>query len=269
MRKFEDLSGRRFGRLVVLGYDYTDHNHFKYWRCLCDCGNETSVMQSNLINGRTSSCGCKKRERKTGDLTGQRFGYLTVLSYDHTDQHRTTQWRCLCDCGNEVVVSGSNLRKGSTKSCGCLRRENTTTHGMSNGLLYNVWRDMKNRCNNPNLPEYDRYGGRGIFVCDEWAHDFKSFYDWSLNNGYDEGLSIDRIDNDDGYYPENCRWVDRIAQGNNKRNNRNVTYANTTHTIAEWTRILNVDYDALRYRVGIGDMRYFEEYFKEDTQCKD
>lgn len=182
MGKRKDLTGERFGQLYVIGYDHTDRNNNAYWRCLCDCGNETTVQAGSLVGGRTSSCGCKKRGPVPEDLTGQRFGRLIVLSHDHTGNRGQTYWRCLCDCGNEHVVDRIALKKGLTTSCGCRNKEIITTHGMSGSSLYRAWDAMRQRCNNPNHKGYGNYGGRGIFVCDEWGT-FEKFRDWALETG--------------------------------------------------------------------------------------
>lgn len=122
---------------------------------------------------------------------------------------------------------------------------------------------MRARCNNPKSHAYKNYGGRGITVCNEWDENFKSFYDWAMNNGYKPNLSIDRIDNDKGYCPDNCRWATRIEQSNNRRMCRHIIYNEVDHTIAEWSRILNVPYRNLRERINRGDMRDFERYFSK------
>lgn len=262
-----DLTGQRFGQLVVIDYDHTGDRYKTYWRCLCDCGNEAVVEGYSLRSGRTSSCGCKPHGPKRKDLTGMRFGRLVVLSYDHSDRYSNRYWRCICDCGNETISVGNGLLAGTTASCGCRNREIVkevnTTHGMWGTRLYKLWSGMIQRCTNPNGDHYDNYGGRGIFVCNEW-NDFENFKNWALDNGYKEGLTIDRINNDDGYYPENCRWVDQITQQNNRRNNRYITWNAKTHTIAEWARLFGLSYNALWYRVRNNDMRDFEDYFKED-----
>ena len=163
------------------------------------------------------------------DLTGQRFGRLVVLERAENNMHRKTQWKCRCDCGNERVIEGNSLRRGVTKSCGCLHIEVfsafNTTHGKEQSRLYSVWKGMKNRCSNPNHCAYKRYGGRGITICEEWLHDFQAFYDWASANGYDENAprgqcTIDRIDNDKGYSPDNCRWVDMKIQRHNRSDSR-------------------------------------------------
>ena len=164
------------------------------------------------------------------DLTGQKFGRLTAIEFRGTNKSGNALWLCKCDCGNETVVRGGSLKNGHTKSCGCLKSEldskkmkkMLTKHGLFNHRLYGVWSSMKERCYNPKGAEYLAYGGRGIDVCDEWKDDFKAFYDWAISHGYDENAprgqcTIDRINNDKGYNPENCRWVPMLVQASNRR----------------------------------------------------
>jgi len=168
---------------------------------------------------------------KIRDLTGQRFGRLVVL-YD-TGERRGGQviWRCRCDCGNKVDVRSGNLTSGNSMSCGCYSRECTversTTHGMARRgkrhPVYKVWLHMLRRCEDLNNNRYKNYGGRGIAVCGEW-HNPQVFIEWALNNGWEKGLTIDRIDNNGNYEPDNCRWIARKEQARNKTNNRYVTY---------------------------------------------
>ena len=159
------------------------------------------------------------------DLTGQRFGRLVVIGREGSTTKGLATWRCLCDCGKETVTKGSCLRLGEAKSCGCWRgevgRKHLTTHGRSRTRLWSVWCSMKDRCYNPRNKSYNRYGGRGITVCVEWRSDFQAFYEWAIVNGYDENATkgqctIDRIDNDKGYSPDNCRWVDMKTQRHNR-----------------------------------------------------
>jgi hypothetical protein len=154
------------------------------------------------------------------NLSEQRFGRLVARErVKHNGSFG--YWRCLCDCGNEVVVRTERLTHGITKSCGCLNRklvtQRNTIHGLRYTRLYRIWNGMKQRCFNQNHPRYDDWGGRGISVCDEWKNDFRLFYDWAMNNGYQENLSIDRVDNDGDYEPHNCRWSTTKEQNQNKR----------------------------------------------------
>lgn len=197
------------------------------------------------------------------DLTGKRFGKLVVLKRVENNKHHQPQWECLCDCGNKTVVVGQKLRKGITKSCGCLVYEQKTrlTHGMTGTVLHNRWLNMKSRCFNPKNKRYARYGGRGIAICAEWM-DFSNFYAWSMSNGFSENLSLDRIDNDKGYSPENCRWANPKQQSNNTSRNVKMRYNGEEKTLSEWCDLLNLDYKLIHGRIHQSGMTFEEAITK-------
>lgn len=194
------------------------------------------------------------------DLTNKRFGRLLVIERSQNrimgngDSRRA--WLCKCECGNEIVATTQDLRKGDVRSCGCLKRDldikRVTTHGDHSSHLHNVWCAMRRRCRNRNNKDFSHYGGRGIQVCAEWDSNFLCFKEWALSNGYAEGLTIDRIDVDGNYKPENCRWISMKEQSNNRSNSRYITHNGETHTIQEWSEILDIPYTTLymRFRNG-------------------
>lgn len=159
------------------------------------------------------------------DIAGQRFGSLTAIKPAYKEKQRL-YWECKCDCGNIHYVTYGNLNSGNTVSCGCRKKaiqENMGNvrkpikHGSTKSRLYRIWGNMKTRCYNPNFPHYKYYGGRGIEICQDWLDDFSTFEKWALSNGYAENLTIDRIDNNGNYEPNNCRWVSMEIQNKNKR----------------------------------------------------
>lgn len=184
---------------------------------------------------------------KIKDLTGQRFGRLTVLEFKGVNKHHKSCWLCKCDCGNEKIIVGESLTRGLTKSCGCLDVEkhvthpNRKAHGMTGTRLYRIWKNIKRRCYNQNNEDYKRwYGSKGVTMCDEWKNNFQSFYDWSINHGYSDDLTIDRIDSNCNYEPNNCRWVDVKTQAQNTSQVRNITINGETHCLKEWCRIVKI-----------------------------
>lgn len=185
------------------------------------------------------------------DLTGKRFGRLIVIERCE-NKHKAPYWKCKCDCGNVCVIQGRKLRDGITKSCGCLHKEiskiNHLTHGKSKHPLYSVWKGMKSRCNNKHIKCYKYYGEKGVSLCEDW-NDFATFFDWSINNGYKHGLTIDRIDNNGNYCPENCRWVSIDIQQKNKSNCFYITYNGITMTASEWERATGVCRKTIIYRI--------------------
>lgn len=197
------------------------------------------------------------------DMTGQRFGRWTVVCRaprPDGSSNRDARWEVVCDCGKHAIVTRTSLVNGDSQSCGCLQRELTAlvtperfrTHGMTETSEYNIWCLIKRRCTNSHNNAYPRYGGRGITMCDRWLHSFENFYaDMGPRPSPDH--SIDRIDNDLGYSPENCRWADETEQQNNRRNNVTVTHDGKTLTLFEWSQIAGVPVELIRsrYRQGM------------------
>lgn len=189
------------------------------------------------------------------DITGKKFGMLTVIKRDGVNKGGTVIWLCKCDCGNKTSVYGSHLRNGHTISCGCYNREQNQkavsqragTHYMSNKRPYNIWAGIIKRCNNPNSKTYKRYGGRGIKVCDKWLT-FEGFWE-DMQEGYSDDLSIDRIHVNGNYEKSNCKWSTPKEQGNNKRNNIIVYYEGKNYTLKQLSEKYNIQYHVLRYRL--------------------
>lgn len=191
------------------------------------------------------------------NLIGQKFGRLLVLKRADNFKGRT-YWLCQCECGNQKVIMGKLLLNGSTQSCGCLCREraaesahNRAKHGDYKTRLYSIWTGMKDRCYFPATNGYKNYGAKGIKVCDEW-HQYIPFRDWALSHGYAEELTIDRIDNNKDYCPENCRWAAIKEQRHNSSQNHFLEYNNERHTIDEWAKIIGINYFTLWNRIRRG-----------------
>lgn len=194
------------------------------------------------------------------DLAGKKFNRLLVLEFAYIKK-QTTFWKCKCNCGNIVIVSLGHLKSNHTKSCGCLKKEiisnkvkRQTKHNLRHTRIYETWVNMKTRCCNENNKNYKNYGGRGIKVCEEWLdkdNGFINFYNWAMDNGYNDTLTIDRIDVNGNYEPSNCRWVNMQKQNNNRRNNHIIIYNGERKTLEEWSRILpiNISSAELRYRI--------------------
>lgn len=228
----KDLTGQKFGRLTALFVCDRKPREKVRWHCICECGTEVDVLGTCLISGYTRSCGCLAKEvrRQTGeqsrgrksvrfeDLTGQRFGRLVVLNRAENSKSGRTQWRCLCDCGKERIVMAAHLKRGHSKSCGCLGLQHATEakikHGGARTNLYQIYRSMKNRCELETCKEFKWYGAKGIKVCDEWS-DYTAFSKWANENGYQKGLTIDRKNPLGNYEPSNCEWITRSE--NSKR----------------------------------------------------
>lgn len=258
MPKYIDITGQRFGRLTAI------HRigRTKMWLFNCDCGGEKITTTTLVKRGLVKSCGCiwRTSTKPRIDVTGQRFGRLTALDY------KDGKWRCQCDCGNVVYRIHQELLKSNIPSCGCynIERINNKTHGMVKTSEYHIYMGIKGRCCNPNNSSYSRYGGRGIKVCDRWLgeHGFENFIA-DMGRRPSKEYSIDRIDNNGDYCPENCRWATTLEQANNKRNNTIIEHNGEAHTIDEWCSLLgvNLDKNAIGRRLRSGCS--FEKIFSE------
>lgn len=196
--------------------------------------------------------------KRIGDLTGQKFGRLTVVRFYGQDKYKKFTWMCECDCGNTSIVSGSELINGRILSCGCLRKERIieakTTHGMSHSEVYAEYRNMKNRCYNEQAHNYKYYGGRGIKMCDRWRDDIREFYNdvSSLPNFREKGYTLDRINNDGNYEPGNVRWATASEQMINRRPVTRTLiyeYGGKMRTLKEISNIIGISYKTLSYRI--------------------
>lgn len=187
------------------------------------------------------------------DLVGDRYGRLVVLEKLPERRRKHVVWRCICDCGAFDEVTTSELRFGRHRSCGCYQKERASeanrTHGESQTRLYRIWCAMIKRCENEHTVGFENYGGRGISVCHEWRNSYTSFRDWALSHDYRDDLTLDRIDVNSGYDPDNCRWATHGEQMNNTRRNKTFEYNGERHTLREWSEITGVPYHRLRGRV--------------------
>lgn len=259
MVKALQLAGTTFGKWHVKERD-TSKKGRAYWICECSCGRTVqSIPSGTLTTG--SSVMCKQCANEKS-LVGKTFGRLTVIK---DSGERATNgsilWECKCSCGKTSLVRGSELTGGRTKSCGCystdVLKKVATKHGLSkvNGKhtkLFRAWASMKQRCYNKNHASYKDYGGRGIDVCTEWREDFEAFHDWSIANGFSDDLSIDRIDNDKGYSPDNCRWVDAKTQIRNRRNTVTYNWNGSEYTLAELGELTGINKMTIKSRLNSG-----------------
>ena len=194
------------------------------------------------------------------DISGQRFGRLIAIERVEVPNSTRAMWRCKCDCGNEKITSGVNLRRGKALSCGCLHKETVakinketkTKHGESQSRLYSIWRGMKKRCYCKKHEAYHNYGGRGISICDDWLSSFEKFQKWALSHGYDKSMTIDRVDVNGNYEPQNCRFITKAEQSRNRRTNHLLTLDGETKTISEWAEITGLGKNVILSRVNMG-----------------
>ena len=267
----EVAPGATFGKLTVVREGPRVPNGAKTARGIvvkCECGSDEFVTNiNNLRSGRTTSCGCAKRQAaakiaagqkgktmakrsedgRQSNLTGQTFGRLTAVE-DLGVIEGYRAYRCSCSCGEETVVAAYRLlHEKGPRSCGCLQREAVTKHGMEGTRVYNIWRSLKSRCYDKTDVSYASHGGRGITVCDSWKNDFAAFYA-DMGDPPSDQHSIDRRDNDGNYEPGNCRWATSKEQANNRRSNIMLTLDGTTRTAEEWSAIVGINAATIRQR---------------------
>lgn len=269
----KDLKGQKFGYLTVL--ECTERRAVRpcgavsgyIWKCQCECGKIIEVEGSRLTSGKKQSCGCKhynivSNKLRKGDITGKKFGRLTVIKWlpleKRDPKHLHDSYLCKCDCGNYIQTRANQLETGNKKSCGCYHEEYShsrkvthQTHNASYTRLYKVWMVIKDRCTNPNNKSHARYYDRGIRLCDEWF-DFEVFREWALKNGFDENApqgkcTIERVDNNKGYSPDNCIWADAKVQRRNQEKCKYYEYNGERHILTDWAKILGVSYGVLSY----------------------
>ncbi len=271
-----ELIGRRFGMLMVV--DHTMIEHRTRWRCVCDCGGTSLVTTRNLTSGNSTTCGCGKRPKgPRKDLAGRKFGKLAVVELARMKRTGPlgciAVWRCLCDCGNHCEALVSALLSGKKKSCGCLMREAGARnrllakgpgprHGRSGTRIHRIWKGMRTRCTNKNVPCYPRYGGRGIRICAHWGS-FENFLA-DMGDPPTEKHSIDRVDNNRNYscghcqecvangWIANCSWATGKQQTRHTRRSRMITVDGVTEPMAYWCEKYGVKHSLIKDRLRMG-----------------
>ena len=252
-------------RIGIVYNELTLVKHLGDGICLfnCSCGKESQHYFYDVEIQKVKSCGHLFQELKLEDLTGTNYGYLTAIqNLGLVDGQANYLFEC--KCGNIIQHRIKEARRGKLNSCGCIAKNNgkkNITHGMSNTRLYSIWRGMIQRCEDKNFSGYDSYGSRGVKVCENWRRSFMHFFNWAVYNNYAEHLTIDRIDVNGNYEPQNCRWADLETQANNKTTNLYFTYNDKTLSLAQWSRELDLDYQKLWKRIRIYGYS-FEEAIK-------
>lgn len=258
--RYKDITGQKRGKLTAIRRIRTDEKRNSIWLFLCDCGTEKEINAHNVLHGTTKSCGCITHFK---DITGQKFGRLTAIRFVRINERNRTFWLFSCDCGIQKEIASSEVLKGSTKSCGCLRKDGkekaSLVHGGFGTRTHRIWSGMLSRCRNPVNKDYKNYGGRGIQVCDEW-YDFSKFQSWCLNNGYSDDLSIDRINANGNYCPENCKFSTMKEQSRNKRNTIWYEIDGIKKSLVEWCEILNIPLKTARAMRHEGKNPFINEY---------
>lgn len=197
----------------------------------------------------------------------KKYNEWTIVKFSHKDKHNHLFFECVCSCGNKNIIDLFSLKYNRSKCCKqCGYKKIKGKHNLSHSRIYRIFNHIKQRCLNPNDSKYKDYGGRGIKICKEWEDNFINFYNWSIANGYEENLSIDRIDNNGNYEPKNCRWVTNIEQQNNKRNNHIITYNNKEYTISNFCKKFNLNERLVRQRINVYGYEEPEKLLKKDLR---
>lgn len=243
MREIIDMTGMKFGKLTVL------QRHGNLWACGCSCGNITYAVRGNLIKGATKSCGC----RDGVNIVGQKFKRFTVLRKVVVIKGNS-HYECQCECGNKIVISRHNLIYCENYACGCYFKEVagswSATHRKTGSPEYVSWSSMRRRCLNSKDDAYPNYGGRGIKICPRWS-DFQNFLE-DMGMRPTMNHSLERINNEKGYSPSNCKWALSIEQTQNRRNTRRLTAFGKTLTLTEWERLTGIYSGTIHTRVKKG-----------------
>lgn len=271
---FVDLTGMRFGKLYVESYAGKRGTQ-NAWNCICDCGNKTIVTSNALSKGHTKSCGClrKKNKGKFEDITGYENEDIIVISM-FGKKNGKIYWNCKCKhCGKINQSLKGNIKKGEA-TCKCIHNKRIGQSNSKPGRnteIYSKWIGMKNRCFNQNEKSYKNYGGRGITVCEEWLgeYGFDRFYEWSTKiGGYRKGYSIERIDVNGDYCPENCCWIPLKDQAKNKRNTLYIEINGESKRLKEWCEIYGANYKMVHqriYRYGMAPLQALT-YTRKESQ---
>lgn len=258
VHNINDYIDKKFGHLTVIGLAEKTHEYSNSFLFRCDCGNIIKDQPHRVINGHKTSCGkCNAQKTKPKfdikTYIGKKSGKLTVIGLG--ERQKIGGWRlhCICECGNTIDVLPYQFNNGSVRTCGCSKRKGTRLNdGRSLHPLYGIWNQMMRRCYNSKTIHYDRYGGRGITVCDEW-HDFWNFVKWSDSvGGRPTGTSIDRIDNNGNYEPSNCRWATKFQQSTNKCTNVILEYNGIKKSLIEWALEYGLEWNTLSNRINRG-----------------
>lgn len=254
MAKLIDLTSNKYGKLTVTGVSHRK-GRYTFWAVKCECGTEKVVSGENLKSGSTRSCGCNahlwRKDSKVAikDMAGKKFGRLIVISFNGKKDTKA-YWGCECECGKKVTIHGSLLRKGSTKSCGCLQIDTATKHGLSYHPLYRTWYMMVSRCHDKSNKAYKWYGEIGISVCDEWRESLSTFI--KDMGSRPKGMSLDRINGTKSYSKDNCKWSSDSEQQNNRRNNTWFEYNGKTYNRKQLCDILGIKYATVAKRLSRG-----------------